>query len=96
LRAHVNIGLSYRVTHIVFLLFAGPSSAQLSLLDESWFVATLIVCVGSALWIAMCVVVACIVRRRRRRHMLAHASKYSNGQKPGTTQQNIKISIKQT
>jgi len=46
---------------------------------------TLIVCVGSALWLAMCVAIAWIVRYRRRRKLLAGNNKYVNGQKPGKT-----------
>jgi len=61
---------------------AGPSSARRALVDQPWFIVTLIVCIGSALWLAMCVAIAWIVRYRRRRKLLA-SNKYVNGQKPG-------------
>ena len=51
-------------------------------MDQPWFVVTLIICVGSALWLAACVAVAAVVRYRRRRKLLA-SNKYINGAKPG-------------
>jgi len=50
--------------------------------DQPWFLVALIICVGSVLWLAACVVVASLLRYRRRRKLLT-SNKYVNGTKPG-------------
>jgi len=74
----------------VLLYCAGPSSVRLALVDQPWFVVTLIICVGCALWLAMCVVVALIIgyRRRRKPHT---SSKYADGRKPGKASTRLRV-----
>jgi len=76
---------------VVFLWRIGPSSARQALVDQPWFIVTLIVCIGSALWLAMCVAIVWIIRYRRRRKLLAN-NKYVIAQKqPGRALFNMSI-----
>jgi len=69
---------------------------RLALVDQPWFIVTLIVCIGSALWLAMCVAVVVIICYRRRRKLLT-GNKYGDGLKPGKATNSLRsIAISQS
>ena len=72
------------------LFYTGPSLEHLALVEQSWFLVTLIVCIGSALWLATCVAIVWIIRYRRRRKLLT-SNKYVDAGKPGKASSPVSI-----
>jgi hypothetical protein len=81
---HLDRGATYRI-QIAALnkVGEGPRSSQILIEPSSdisgeaakpWFVITIIVCTGSSLWLAICVVIIWLVRYRRR-----HRKRQANG-----------------